>query len=183
MRITVSISGKFLWTVSQKLTHFSVNHTRSERQKSFYICSALSSGMYCRVKWLSETSVDNHFTRQYITEDNSECHIRRRENLKSHIILYVFMSTFLTFHLLIGVVLVASGIVTSSYCESTNDQCMLVHFNSLYLVVHNYEVLIYSRLLLINVPIKIKVEVNLLWTLVWPREIWWNLCELLLMQL
>jgi hypothetical protein len=56
----------------------------------------LSSGMYCRVKWLStdvskvrtaaihesslmmeavrtfETSVDNHFTRQYIPEDNSE---------------------------------------------------------------------------------------------------------------
>jgi hypothetical protein len=32
----------------------------------------------------SETSVDNHFTRQYITEDNSEHHARRRENLKSH---------------------------------------------------------------------------------------------------
>jgi hypothetical protein len=32
----------------------------------------------------SETSVDNHFTRQYIPEDNSEHHIRRRENLKSH---------------------------------------------------------------------------------------------------
>jgi hypothetical protein len=34
----------------------------------------------------SETSVDNYFTRQYIPEDNSERHIRRRENLKSHII-------------------------------------------------------------------------------------------------
>jgi hypothetical protein len=33
----------------------------------------------------SETSVDNHFTRQYIPEDNSEHHTRRRENLKSHI--------------------------------------------------------------------------------------------------
>jgi hypothetical protein len=32
----------------------------------------------------SETSVDNHFTRQYIPEDNSEHHTRRRENLKSH---------------------------------------------------------------------------------------------------
>jgi hypothetical protein len=29
--------------------------------------------------------VDNHFTRQYIPEDNSEHHTRRRENLKSHI--------------------------------------------------------------------------------------------------
>jgi hypothetical protein len=28
----------------------------------------------------SETSVDNHFTRQYIPEDNSEHHTRRREN-------------------------------------------------------------------------------------------------------
>jgi hypothetical protein len=33
---------------------------------------------------ISETSVGNHFTRQYIPEDNSEHHSRRRENLKSH---------------------------------------------------------------------------------------------------
>jgi ribonuclease HII len=33
----------------------------------------------------SETSVDNHFTRQYNLEDSSEHHTRRRENLKSHI--------------------------------------------------------------------------------------------------
>jgi hypothetical protein len=32
----------------------------------------------------SETSVDNHFTRQYNPEDNSERHTRRRENLKCH---------------------------------------------------------------------------------------------------
>jgi hypothetical protein len=32
----------------------------------------------------SETSADNYFTRQYIPEDNSELHTRRRENLKSH---------------------------------------------------------------------------------------------------
>jgi hypothetical protein len=31
----------------------------------------------------SETSVDNHSTRQYNTEDSSEHHTRRRENLKS----------------------------------------------------------------------------------------------------
>jgi hypothetical protein len=31
----------------------------------------------------SETSVDNDFTRQYIPEDISELHTRRRENLKS----------------------------------------------------------------------------------------------------
>jgi hypothetical protein len=32
----------------------------------------------------SETSVDKYFTRQYIPEDKSELHIRRRENLKTH---------------------------------------------------------------------------------------------------
>jgi hypothetical protein len=32
-----------------------------------------------------ETSVDNYFARQYIPEDKSELHTRRRENLKSHI--------------------------------------------------------------------------------------------------
>jgi hypothetical protein len=54
----------------------------------------LSSGIYCRVKLslmmeavrTSETSVDNNFTRQYIPEDNSEHHTRRRENLKSPIV-------------------------------------------------------------------------------------------------
>jgi hypothetical protein len=35
----------------------------------------------------SETSVDNYFTRQYIPEDNSELHTRRRENLKSQTVL------------------------------------------------------------------------------------------------
>jgi hypothetical protein len=37
----------------------------------------------------SETSVDNHFTRKYIPEDNSEHHTRRRENLKSHDVKHV----------------------------------------------------------------------------------------------
>jgi hypothetical protein len=32
----------------------------------------------------SEASVDNYFTQQYIPEDKSEPHTRRRENLKSH---------------------------------------------------------------------------------------------------
>jgi hypothetical protein len=40
----------------------------------------------------SETSVDNHSTRQYNPEDSSEHHTRRRENLKSHITLCVIAS-------------------------------------------------------------------------------------------
>jgi hypothetical protein len=42
----------------------------------------------------SETSVDNHFTRQYIPEDNSEHHTGRRENLKSHTVLECFFFFF-----------------------------------------------------------------------------------------
>jgi hypothetical protein len=38
----------------------------------------------------SETSVDNHFTRQYNPEDSSELHTRRRENLKSHMSITAF---------------------------------------------------------------------------------------------
>jgi hypothetical protein len=37
----------------------------------------------------SETSVENYLTRQYIPEDKSERHIRRRENLKSHRLSFV----------------------------------------------------------------------------------------------
>jgi hypothetical protein len=40
----------------------------------------------------SETSVDNHFTRQYNPEDSSEHHTRRRENLKSHMCTVVIKS-------------------------------------------------------------------------------------------
>jgi hypothetical protein len=40
----------------------------------------------------SETSVDNHFTREYNPEDSSEHHTRRRENLKSHMYINVFRS-------------------------------------------------------------------------------------------
>jgi hypothetical protein len=36
-------------------------------------------GAYCL-----HHQVDNHFTQQYIPEDNSKHHTRRRENLKSH---------------------------------------------------------------------------------------------------
>jgi hypothetical protein len=42
----------------------------------------------------SETSVDNHITRQYIPEDNSEHHTRRRENLKSHKVKLYFYYNF-----------------------------------------------------------------------------------------
>jgi hypothetical protein len=35
----------------------------------------------------AETSVENIFTRQYNPEDSSEHHTRRRENLKSHIVI------------------------------------------------------------------------------------------------
>jgi hypothetical protein len=45
-----------------------------------------SSSLMMEAARTSETSADNYFTRQYIPEDNSELHTRRRENLKSHIL-------------------------------------------------------------------------------------------------
>jgi hypothetical protein len=41
---------------------------------------------------ISQTPDANHFTRQYIPEDNSEHHTRRRENLKSHKFFKVWVS-------------------------------------------------------------------------------------------
>jgi hypothetical protein len=45
----------------------------------------LPSSLMMEAVCTSETSVDNYLTLQYIPEDNSEHHTRRRENLKSHI--------------------------------------------------------------------------------------------------
>jgi hypothetical protein len=47
-------------------------------------CLHYHSSLMMKAVRTSETSVDNYFTRQYIPEDNSEHHSRRRENLKSH---------------------------------------------------------------------------------------------------
>jgi hypothetical protein len=55
----------------------------SHSSSSFFFRSSYSSLMMEAVR-TSETSVDNHFTRQYNPEDSSAHHTRRRENLKSH---------------------------------------------------------------------------------------------------
>jgi hypothetical protein len=58
----------------------SILHDRQHTQNYFQNC--LHHQM--EAARTSETSVDNYFTRQYIPEDKSELHTRRRENLKSH---------------------------------------------------------------------------------------------------
>jgi hypothetical protein len=45
---------------------------------------------YDRLGTGSSLMMDNHFTRQYIPEDSSEHHTRRRENLKSHTAILMF---------------------------------------------------------------------------------------------
>jgi hypothetical protein len=45
----------------------------------------------------SETSADNYFKRQYIPEDNSEVHTRRRENLKSHKVVFFILPSLISF--------------------------------------------------------------------------------------
>jgi hypothetical protein len=61
-------------------------HVQSFPQKinSNYVQNCLQGSLMMEAVRTSEKSVDNHFTRQYIPEDNSEHHTRRRENLKSH---------------------------------------------------------------------------------------------------
>jgi hypothetical protein len=49
----------------------------------------------------SETSVDNHFTRQYNPEDSSEHHTCRRENLKSHNRAFMFLHATLHFMMML----------------------------------------------------------------------------------
>jgi hypothetical protein len=112
--------------------------------------------MYCRVKQFStnvsevraasiitlmmeaartsETSVDNNFTRQYIPEDKSELHTRRRENLKSHSI-KLFSRQFLNFiryspdtdSLSLGwsIMITASDSGCSGYNHSPEDPCFI----------------------------------------------------------
>jgi hypothetical protein len=48
------------------------------------VCCLAHSSLMMEAVRTFETLVDNNFTRQYIPEDNSEHHTRRRENLKSH---------------------------------------------------------------------------------------------------
>jgi hypothetical protein len=47
-------------------------------------CIKTGSSLMMEAVRTSETLVDNYFTRQYIPEDNSEHHTRRRENFKCH---------------------------------------------------------------------------------------------------
>jgi hypothetical protein len=49
----------------------------------FQRCLLPPSSLMMDAARTSETSVENYFTRQYIPEDKSELHTRRRENLKS----------------------------------------------------------------------------------------------------
>jgi hypothetical protein len=52
-------------------------------------CRSAYSSLMMEAVRTSETSVDNHSTRQYNTEDSSEHHNRRRENLKSHTVFWM----------------------------------------------------------------------------------------------
>jgi hypothetical protein len=66
----------------------------------------------------SETSVDNHFTRQYNPEDSSEHHIRRRENLKSHMRRLFRVETKTHFPLLRRQAAVARSTLSGTFCIS-----------------------------------------------------------------
>jgi hypothetical protein len=59
--------------------------TQGTGPASVFMYVKVHSSLMMQAVRTSETSVDNHFTRQYIPEVNSEHYTRRRENLKSHI--------------------------------------------------------------------------------------------------
>jgi hypothetical protein len=62
-----------------------VSNIKYSDRQTHYHCAVYQRQRLLTVR-TSETSVDNHFTRQYNPEDSSEHHTRRRENLKSHIL-------------------------------------------------------------------------------------------------
>jgi hypothetical protein len=82
------------WTNNHNLIFNQITWICQYRKRNKIHCkivtAKVSTDTYCRFVQnclrTSETSVDNYFTRQYIPEDNSEHHTRRRENLKSHVL-------------------------------------------------------------------------------------------------
>jgi hypothetical protein len=74
-------SIRVTWPAHCSRLNLVTSHISSSLHSS---CSELSSGMYCRVKWLSTDVSEVRTASIIIPEDNSEHHTRRRENLKSH---------------------------------------------------------------------------------------------------
>jgi hypothetical protein len=68
--------------------HWPPRHSTPIKPRTF--CRSAYSSLTMEAARTSETSVDNHFTRQYNPEDSSEHHTRRRENLKSHMVFLSF---------------------------------------------------------------------------------------------
>jgi hypothetical protein len=80
----------------------------------------------------SETSVDNYFTRQYIPEDKSELHTRRRENLKSHIILlHIGALIYRAFHLK----RITNYCTRTPFNQENDESNLIIGFMQLYQVV------------------------------------------------
>jgi hypothetical protein len=77
--------GIYIRMIKSRILIWTMPATPIERREMRIIkLGCIPEGMMEAVR-TSETSVDNYFTRQYIPEDNSVHHTRRRENLKSHI--------------------------------------------------------------------------------------------------
>jgi hypothetical protein len=100
----------------------------------------------------SETSVDNYFTWQYIPEDKSELHTRRRENLKSHTISWWFprhrapeyLETVEVFRGFLRR-LIATGLQTSPQIGIQSDSSNMPNFKGPVLKQSDYTVACFSR--------------------------------------
>jgi hypothetical protein len=70
-----------MWSGSDDWSSGGAELSREGQMKQLLLGWGVSTLMMEAVRTY-ETSVDNRFTRQYIPEDNSEHHTRRRENLE-----------------------------------------------------------------------------------------------------
>jgi hypothetical protein len=129
----------------------------------------------------SETSVDNHFTRQYIPEDNSEHHTRRRENLNL---------TWISFGSNLNLNFAAPPYLkASSNKNDSNKTCRYVHdillYKTLFVQVQQFVILNFSRpsrpyfwsltkVILLKVVYPPKISSAHL--LAWSHVDWWKFC-------
>jgi hypothetical protein len=103
-RLVQRVRLQSLYHLQQTILHH-INRLRVTDEISRFKAIAVVCIMLCSTRYVkniclmmeavrtSETSVDNHFTRQYNPEVSSEHHTRRRENLKSHLIYVIFSNS------------------------------------------------------------------------------------------
>jgi hypothetical protein len=107
----------YLWTIGPQLFYAHPwwwrQHVPLKRRSTVI----LRSSLMMEAARTSETSVDSYFTRQYIPEDNSELHTRRRVNWNLTFMRIVVESGPDTSLLLLWTTTIILKLVISRYCD------------------------------------------------------------------